>query len=317
MILTITLNPSIDYLYRRETFTLGAQNRFPTPIRMVGGKGINAGRTATILGSDVLVTGVLGGTNGRIVEELLASEKFKKHFFTVSGETRNAITIMHDQGIQTEIVEEGPIIDSLTETNIFDYVISMCQKYPAITVICLSGSANSPNESLYQMFIQLVDTLFQGRIKVLADISGKQLKNALSTKPLPFFIKPNLPEFSELLGIPIRTKEDIYPQLSHPLVKDIPLLLVSCGEEGAVARYNNKIYDLNVPKIDLVNPTGSGDATVGGIAYALDNSFAIEDVLRYGMVSGVANALEEAVGFINRKTVSTLLNQVTLSVYLP
>lgn len=314
MILTVTLNPSIDYLYAKDTFTLGAQNRFTAPVRMIGGKGINAGRTATILGSKVFVTGVLGGTNGKIVEKLLSAETFKHHFFPVPGETRNAITIMHDQGIQTEIVEEGPEIDPITERALFDYVITMCQQHPDISVICLSGSANSTNELLYHELIQLISHHFQDRIKVLADISGNQLRNTLASETLPFFIKPNLPEFGELLGIPLHSKAEVFDYLNHPLVKPIPLLLVSCGEDGAVAKYNDCIYDLKVPTIELVNPTGSGDATVGGIAYALDRHFEIEEVLRYGMVSGVANALEEAVGFVQPNIIAKILSQVTISI---
>lgn len=314
MILTLTLNPSIDYLYTKESFEIGKQNRFSTPVRMVGGKGINAGRTAAILGSDVLVTGILGGANGQLVGDLLKNECFSQQFFAIQGETRNAITIMHDQGIQTELVEEGPLLDAQTESDIFNYIITMCRQHPEISVICLSGSVNTLNQTLYRDWIKRITELFQGRIKVLADISGIQLKNLLSSSTRPFFIKPNLSEFSELLGLKVNSKKDVYPQLNHPLIKDVPLVLVSCGEEGAVAKFYDTVYYLDVPEITLVNPTGSGDATVGGIAYGLDHDFPIEKTLQYGMVSGVANALEEAVGFIRTETISAMLNQIKLKI---
>ena len=44
----------------------------------------------------------------------------------------------------------------------------------------------------------------------------------------------------------------------------IPYTLVSCGEEGAIAQFGGQLYDVTAPSIDLVNPTGSGDATVAG-----------------------------------------------------
>lgn len=313
MILTLTLNPSIDYLYTKKNFYLGVQNRFTAPVRMIGGKGINAGRTASILGSEVSVTGVLGGNNGQTVTELLKDELFTTHFFSVLGETRNAITIMHDQGQQTEIVEEGPKIDSKTEREISNYVLMACQNYPALSTVCLSGSVNSENEHLYQTIIEQINDNSQGTINILADISGNQLKNTLREGILPFFIKPNLPEFSDLIEENITSKNQAYAHLAHPLVKDVPLLLITCGEEGAIAKYHNVVYDLKVPQIDLVNPTGSGDATVGGIAYALDHQFSIEDTLRYGMACGVANAMEEAVGFVNKENVAQLVKKITLT----
>ena len=67
MIISLTLNPSVDYLYEIDSFQLGKLNRFKNPVRMVGGKGINAGRTASILGSKVWATGVLAGKNGELV----------------------------------------------------------------------------------------------------------------------------------------------------------------------------------------------------------------------------------------------------------
>ena len=123
MIISLTLNPSVDYLYEIDSFQLGKLNRFKNPVRMVGGKGINAGRTASILGSKVWATGVLAGKNGELVRSILEKEKFSIDFLDIDGETRNAITIMHNNGIQTEMIEVGPYVNETTEEEILKKII--------------------------------------------------------------------------------------------------------------------------------------------------------------------------------------------------
>ena len=313
MIISLTLNPSVDYLYEIDSFQLGKLNRFKNPVRMVGGKGINAGRTASILGSKVWATGVLAGKNGELVRSILEKEKFSIDFLDIDGETRNAITIMHNNGIQTEMIEVGPYVNETTEEEILKKIIQQNNISTNIEVICLCGSVNSKNENLYQNFIKIIKKKLGNEIKILADISRTQLKNVLESDYKPYFIKPNIHEFSEIIDTVVNTKDEIVYHLKNSNLFDgVPLIIVSCGEDGAIAKFNKEIYDLKIPTIDLVNPTGSGDATVGGVAYALDNKLTTEEILRYAMASGVANAMEEAVGFVDKKNVEDIKNKIII-----
>lgn len=313
MIISLTLNPSVDYLYEIDSFQLGKLNRFKNPVRMVGGKGINAGRTASILGSKVWATGVLAGKNGELVRSILEKEKFSIDFLDIDGETRNAITIMHNNGIQTEMIEVGPYVNETIEEEILKKIIQQNNISTNIEVICLCGSVNSKNENLYQNFIKIIKKKLGNDIKILADISRTQLKNVLESDYKPYFIKPNIHEFSEIIDTVVNTKDEIVYHLKNSNLFDgVPLIIVSCGEDGAIAKFNKEIYDLEIPTIDLVNPTGSGDATVGGVAYALDNKLTTEEILRYAMASGVANAMEEAVGFVDKKNVDDIKNKIII-----
>lgn len=314
MIISLTLNPSMDYLYEINSFHLGKLNRFKNPVRMVGGKGINAGRTASILGSNVWTTGVLAGLNGSLVNSLLNKENFTKDFINIDGETRNAITIIHDEGTQTEMIEAGPHVNSAIEKDLLKKIIQQCKENTDVEVICLCGSVNSENDSLYKDFITKIKSELRNDIKILADISRTQLINVLRSEIKPYFVKPNIHEFSEVLGIEMHTKDEVIKNLkSTALFDGISLIIVSCGEDGAIAKFKNDIYDLEIPKIKLVNPTGSGDATVGGVAYALDQKLNIEDTLRFAMASGVANAMEEAVGFVTLENIDTIKEQINVN----
>ena len=64
MILTVTMNPSIDTRYQLDKLIIDDVNRV-TPEKTAGGKGLNVSRVLLQLGDDVLATGLLGGHMGR------------------------------------------------------------------------------------------------------------------------------------------------------------------------------------------------------------------------------------------------------------
>lgn len=312
MILTVTLNPSMDSIYFTDKFLIGTMNRCNNPIKAVGGKGINASRTASILGSQVHAIGVLAGENGNLIRSHLETEDFDSFFLTTPGESRNAITIMDQAKNQTEIVELGPEITDTVAEQILQKIITFATSEKKETTIALCGSANTKNEQLYKNYLEEIDATLGNSVKVLTDISGIQLKNTLSGLVKPYFIKPNIQEFSELIGRPITHKKEVTRYLSHKLLENIPFVLVSCGNSGAIARINNQLFDITIPQIAVVNPTGSGDATVGGIAYGLDQHFSIEETLRYAMACGMSNALEKKVGFVNMANVLDLKRKIEI-----
>ena len=312
MILTVTLNPSMDSIYFTDTFLIGAMNRCNNPVKAVGGKGINASRTAAILGSRVQAIGVLAGENGKLIQTHLETEHFDSFFLTIPGESRNAVTIMDQAKNQTEIVELGPEITDTTAKEILQKIITLTTSEKEVTTIAVCGSANTKNQQLYKNYLEEIDATLGSSTRVLTDLSGVQLKNVLTGSVKPYFIKPNIQEFSELIGQPLKQKEDVVPYLSHELLDNIPFVLISCGSLGAIARVNNELFDITIPQIEVVNPTGSGDATVGGIAYGLDQHFSIEETLRYGMACGMSNALEKKVGFVTMTNVLALKNQINI-----
>ncbi|OJG75042.1 1-phosphofructokinase family hexose kinase [Enterococcus quebecensis] len=302
----------MDSIYFAETFTVGEMNRCSNPVKAVGGKGINAGRTAAILGGEVTAIGVLAGMNGAFIRTALEQEPFNTFFLSAEGESRNAVTVMDQEKNQTEIVELGPEITAETSEKIADTILEYALKQKKAPIIALCGSANTKNEWLYHDYLQRLNNTLGSNVKILTDISGKQLQHVLTGTIKPYFIKPNIHEFGELLNTSITNKKEVIQHLNHPLLNEIPFILVSCGGDGAIVKYNEQIFDVIIPNIDIINPTGSGDATVGGIAFALEQGLSIEETLRYGMACGMSNALEEAVGYVSIKNVETLKNNIII-----
>ena len=95
MILTVTMNPSIDTRYQLDKLIIDDVNRV-TPEKTAGGKGLNVSRVLLQLGDDVLATGLLGGHMGAYMAELMDSDGVNNDFVPIAFETRICLNILHE-----------------------------------------------------------------------------------------------------------------------------------------------------------------------------------------------------------------------------
>lgn len=96
MILTVTMNPSVDIAYQLDVFNLDTVNRVAETHKTPGGKGLNVTRVLSQVGDDVLATGLLGGKIGEFIQKELDQVGIEHDFSPISGETRNCIAILHE-----------------------------------------------------------------------------------------------------------------------------------------------------------------------------------------------------------------------------
>ncbi|MGT2716384.1 1-phosphofructokinase family hexose kinase [Streptococcus respiraculi] len=312
MVLIVTLNPSVDLLYFEKNFSLAAHNRFQHSTIMAAGKGINCSRALSYLGIQATSLALVGGKTGVFFKELLKTETFHPVFLSIDDETRHSITIMHNDGVHTEIVEAGPKVSSPElRLEIFDTILKLAKKEKP-HVISLNGSVHSDDPYFYNDLIALLRRNLPSETKIFADFSKESLHLIVNDSFYkPDFIKPNIDEFSELIGQSLSDKQQVLNYLKATPIP-VPYTLVSCGEQGAIAQFNGKLYDVTAPSIELVNPTGSGDSTVAGAIYAFEHGMSDEMVIRYAIASGTANAMEQGVGVAKNEVVSLLLDQVII-----
>jgi len=305
------MNPSVDFTYFIDHFNLGELNRTKNPTRSIGGKGINAGRAAALSGAEVLLTGFLGGKLGHLTRKHLKEEGlFRIQMCDISEETRSAITVMHDNHLHTEIVEEGPFIKDEEIFALLATVKKVVASEP-VSSILICGSVNSNNEHIFEQMIAYIRQEISQAIPVLVDISGLQLKQILTTKgKKPTFIKPNEHELSYFFQTDIQTKEEAHHALQDESFRDIPYVIASLGEKGAVCKVENDFYQVSIPTIPIQSVTGSGDATVGGFAYALEEKFDIIEAIKYAMACGMSNAQHKETGMIDKKAVFQFMEDI-------
>lgn len=294
MILSVTMNPSVDISYSIHELKLDVVNRVETVHKTAGGKGLNVARVIAQMEEVVLATGVLGGTIGEYIIQELNRGNIPNDFLKIKKESRNCIAILHE-GMQTEILESGPTLskeEGATFLEKFECLLTTA------SLVTISGSLPKglPNNFYYQM-LELCNI---NGIPVIMDSSGESLENALVHKEKPFAIKPNAAELSQLLGINMGVGiVDLKQALHHELFTGIEWIIVSMGGEGAFVKHGEDYYRVTIPKIEVVNPVGSGDATVAGLAVALHQNQTVETVLKTAMTTGMLNTMEAETGYIN------------------
>ncbi|WP_208920793.1 PfkB family carbohydrate kinase, partial [Enterococcus cecorum] len=133
----------------------------------------------------------------------------------------------------------------------------------------------------------------------------------LESQQKPTVIKPNTEELSQLIGKNITDDiQELKSVLSGQLFQGIEWIVVSLGAKGAFAKHNDKFYRVKIPKISVVNPVGSGDSTVAGIAASLAHALPDVGLLKNANVLGMLNAQEEQTGYVNLEHSEVLYSQI-------
>ena len=306
MILTVTMNPSIDISYPLETLHLDTVNRVDKVSKTAGGKGLNVTRVLAEIGDPVSATGLIGGSTGQFILDHLDQE-IGKEFFEIQGETRNCIAILHE-GQQTEILEKGPSVSEEEGQAFLDHYEALL---PDVAVVAISGSL--PAGLPLDYYSQLVERAKKAGKPVVLDCSGASLEKALAAPIKPTVIKPNNEELSQLLGYEVtKDLDQLKEVLQSNLFKGIDWVIVSLGADGAFAKHGDVFYKVDIPKIEVVNPVGSGDSTVAGIVSALYHQEDDQALLTKANVLGMLNAQEATTGHINIHRYDDLYQQINV-----
>ncbi len=294
MILTVTMNPSVDTRYQLDKLTIDDVNRV-TPEKTAGGKGLNVSRVLLQLGDDVVATGLLGGHMGAYMVELMDADGVKNDFVPIKGETRICLNILHE-GNQTELLESGP---QIVPEELEAFTAKFRELAAQASVVTLSGSLPRGVEAGY--YAELVKIAAEAGAKVLLDTSGASLDAALESDVKPELVKPNLTEINGLLGTSFTT-EDV-DALREALAADkrfadIPWVVVSMGAAGSVGFHNGRAFRAKTPNIPAVNATGSGDSTIAGFAHAIAAGADDVTVLKTANTCGKLNAMDPKTGHL-------------------
>lgn len=307
MILIINLNASVDKHYTLNDLCKGTIMRARRVENTPGGKGIHVANVITILGEDCLVTGFLGGKSGEFVKNKLNDYTIKHDFVKIANETRSCLAISTDDGSQTEILEPGPWISAEEQQQFLNKYNSLIEKS---SVVIASGSL--PQGIQKDFYSLLISIAHKHNKKFLLDTSNDALKIGLTSHP--YLIKPNKDELYSLTGNITSSENDIITKLQYFMEHGTALPIISLGSQGSLAGFGGKVYKITVPVITAINPVGSGDAYIGGIAIAISKNYSIEDALKLASACGTANALEQESGFVSEKIVNTIFQQVQVKI---
>lgn len=280
MILVVGLSPAWQRTLEFDSFRAGEVNRVKRVRETASGKGVNVARVARQLGAKVRLLTVAGGDRGK----LLARKLPWARIVPVQAETRICQTIL--AGNVTELVEQA---GRLQRDEVRRVQRAFADELRRATLVVLTGTA--PGGCGDTFYARLIDAARRHGVRVLVDAQGQLLANALKTRP--FLVRVNR---AELAAVKSR--------------RGAEWLVVSNGAGRIETIGDGRRWRLKPPRVKVVNPIGSGDAMLAGIACGLHQGKPMIEAIRLGVACGAANALTEAAGVIHPADVDSLLKQV-------
>ena len=109
MIVTVTMNPSMDKTAEANTLLPGGLNRLERIVLDAGGKGVNVSKMIAALGGKSIATGFLGGGTGREMDAMLRIPGIEPDFIWISHATRTNLKVWSEEGGITEFNEPGAL----------------------------------------------------------------------------------------------------------------------------------------------------------------------------------------------------------------
>lgn len=302
-ILCVSANPAIDRRLVVPHLRLAEVNRATMADPAAGGKAAHVAFAAQTLGAEVRWMAFLGGAEGEACRAGVAARGITPVVIPIEGRTRmNLELIDSDTAEVTEVLEPGPAIAAKDASKFLDEFAKQCEDRPEVVI---SGSL--PKGLAPDFYAQLITTAKQQGCRVLLDTSGEAL--SLGLHGHPDVIKPNRQEASSLLRKQIRTREDAQSAARELRALGIGTVLVSLGEDGALADTDKETLIAIPPKIKARSTVGSGDSFLAGWTVASAQGKPVADCLRLAIACGTANCLAESPALFTLEAVNEFLSQ--------
>lgn len=284
-VVAFTPSPSLDLSGTVDRLRPNEKSYVFDEVRSPGGNAINAARILTRLHTPVLAIGFLGGSTGEEIKHLLEQEGVKNEFVRIKGHSRICVTVSNRADHrQTRLTFPGPMIREIEEKDL----LSLLGKRKGNSFLIIGGSL--PPGFHPSDVVKVMRAAKKNGIKCIVDSPGKVLQKLIVAEP--FFIKPNLSEFQELMQVNVKTIGSIR-RLAQTLLKKVPYVCVSSVEGGALLMSRDETYFGRIPKVKVKSSVGAGDSMVGAIVAQLyRENFAGGDLLRWGL-AGAAATLEQ------------------------
>ncbi|MEA2026778.1 MAG: hexose kinase [Chloroflexota bacterium] len=288
MIRVIGANPAMDRISTWPPLQLGRVNRAAAVSVVPGGKGFNVARAAIRLGEPATTHGFLGGHVGSALREMIMADGVIDRHTAIAAGTRVCFIVVEPGSERTTVLNEpGPPVTDAEISRFLDDLRGDCG---ADDLVILAGSL--PDSVPPSVAGEILDIGRAAGARSLVDIHSEALRIAFAHRP--WMLKCNRRELLELLGDPDPEARVELPDLAAEMQRirerGIEIVVVTMGSEGALLADGEGVVHAQVPRIEEVNPTGSGDLLLAGLAVGIERGQAARDAIVLGAACGTAGA---------------------------
>ena len=301
MILTITLNPTIDKSTSVEKIIPDSKLRCTVAKNEAGGGGINVSKALQKLKTENIALFPAGGIIGRLLQKLLQQDHVPMHVIEVDKETReNLIVLETSTNKQYRFNMPGQEADQQVLDDVLAYIQN--NKFEFIV-----GSGSILPGLPADAYAQIARAAKLSGAKFILDTSGDALETAV--KEGVYMLKPNIGELAKLSSI-TWLETDKVEEAARKLIDEglVELVAVSMGKDGAILVSKNEAYRVPVPEVEKKSTVGAGDSMVAGMVHMLAKHMPLQQVICFGVACGTAATLNEGTQLFDPEDVETLYN---------
>jgi len=256
MIITVTLNPSLDRTIELDRLAQGCVQRVKAARLDPGGKGVNVARALLANGVPTLAVVPVAGVEGDQLVRLLELEGVDVAVVPVLGHTRSNITIAEADGTVTKLNEPGASLGADDLDALASNVLAAASPHSWV-VLC--GSL--PPGLRADAYATLTHRFVAAGLRVAVDTSGPALRAAVAVGPE--LVKPNADELAEAVGRPLCSRSEVVAAARELQGLGAQTVLVSLGAEGAILVDQDVVVGES-PVHEPRSSVGAGDAFLAG-----------------------------------------------------
>jgi 1-phosphofructokinase len=276
MIVTVTLNPSLDRAIEVERLVRGDVIRATSAHLDPGGKGVNVSRALLANGVPSCAVLPCGADEGSQLIGLLRTEGVDVRAVPIAGRTRSNITLAEPDGTVTKVNEPGPALSAAEFAAVTDEVLATTGTADWV-VVCGSVPPDLPAPA----FARLCECLVAAGVRLAVDTSGPALGAAATAGAA--LLKPNRDELAEVVGAPLTSVGDVVSAAQQLRSRGAGAVLASLGADGAVLVDADGVIVGDSPVARPRSSVGAGDALLAGfLAAGAKGAVALAEGLAWG-----------------------------------
>ncbi len=305
MIVTLTINPTIDRVISVDRLAFEDRAYINSSHESAGGRGINASCVIHSFGGQTLAVLICGGDAGKRLQEHLECDGPQFQLVPVDKEIRTNLTITDKHGLTVNLNEVGPTL-SKAEVARVEKAVKETLDRASWLMLCGSLPPGVPSS----FYGGLIAAARKKKVKTLLHADGEALR--LGVEERPTVATPNQQEADRLLGRTLLTRTHYLEAAARIRAMGPESVVLSLGSRGAVGAFREGMYEALPPRVDAVCPIGAGDALSAAYTWAMERKDNAVDALRWGVASGTASARLPGVTFASLEQTQEMYKQVEL-----
>jgi len=310
-ILTITLNPTVDFAASAPHVYPEHKLRCTHPHVDPGGGGINVARAIRQLGGQATALVAIGAATGAHLLQLLALEGVPTVAFQGPGETRQSFSIT-DEGTdeQYRFVMPGP---SWNDADVTRGLTSIDQAAGDGTLVVLSGSQPP---GVAKEFPSILAEHITGRgARLIVDTSGPALTHLVQAPHETIFVlRMDSAEAEDLAGRPLPDRTDTAGFSESLVARGVARnIIVARGADGSVLSNAEGSWHSAGARVPVLSKVGAGDSFVGAFTLSAARGEPLPDCLRHGVAAASAACTTEGTRLCEKEITDGLLQACTLT----